>query len=84
MPTTNGELAVTVTVSGLADPGQAEVAIVAQLKRALYLVNGTGDFTARIDGPSGSIGLDERREWQRVRDSNPRGTMPYLLSGQAP
>lgn len=85
MPLITDEVTVTVTVRGLLDGQQGETAITSMIKRALYMVDGApGQFGARIEGPSGAIELDGNGEWQRARDSNPRGSDPNLLSGQAP
>lgn len=87
----DGEVIVCVTVKGLSTrPGVAANVIVNQVKRALFKVDGTEDFGAEIINcvPALNqwevIALDEHLEWQRVRDSNSRGDLPNLLSGQAP
>jgi hypothetical protein len=80
------EVKMTITIRGVRNhPSVTENVITTALKRALYSVGGIpGEFGARIDGPCGSIELDENREWQRVRDSNSRGADPDTLSRRAP
>lgn len=80
------EVKVTITVRGVRQAAEtAGIVIANHLKQSLFALDGIeGKFGARIDGPQGSIELGENREWQRVRDSNSRGTEPNLASNQAP
>jgi hypothetical protein len=83
-----GEITVTVTVRGLKNPDAAAMPVVNMIKRSMHMVEGIhGQFGAEIavEAPGRSEHLIlAGYEWQRVRDSNSRGSDPNCASDAAP
>jgi hypothetical protein len=83
---------VTLSVRGAKDPQAAARRITSLLKRSLYLIDADqAVFAAEIEikvalpAPADYVVISlADGEWQRERDSNPRGPEPHVISGDAP